>query len=177
VSNRVLLGWIVGLVVFVVVVGTVAVLLTRGGDVHARVDASALPLAKYGRVTAPYMNCSPDGDASYIPDRPCDTYFLLASSRRESADVLLRVEQTRLGAAGWRHSPSAPLGVWGAPHHEACGVVTTAAAGSRSQALEEADIVEPAGLTVFLRNAERATRAATLYVHLWPGEEFGRPAC
>lgn len=90
----------------VAVVGAV-VLAMVFNDGPPEVDPSALPTLPGTTATHAYVNCSPTGATGYIPNRPCDTYFLITprSGRFRSAASLLISQQALLRRAAWRHVP------------------------------------------------------------------------
>jgi hypothetical protein len=154
--------------------------LTRGGG-QLQVSADVLPLPSGAHDTTTFVDCSQVGLASYVPNRPCDTYFLITDSQLRSATTLLRAEQLRLRAAQWHYTPAttfgqtlAPYG-WVGPHHTGCAIVVTAAAGGRAQMNLELSTTMPSGVVAFGRTAQRAGKTATLQVLLQARIRLNRP--
>ena len=165
-------------------VAVAVIVATALGSGQLRVSPDVLPLVRGARVTQTFTDCSEVGLASYVPNRPCDSYFLVASNRFGSVVPLLSAEKRQLVRAGWRYAPANTWGQdlgsygWIGPHHVGCAVVRTAIAGSGAQAQLEASIVMPAGFVAFGRAAGRATRTPTLWVILQPGyDQYGGPTC
>jgi hypothetical protein len=166
------------------VVATVVAVATAAGTGQRRVSPGVLPIVRSARVTGTFMDCSQVGFAGYIPNRPCDTYFLLASAHFHTATALLTAETRRLGRAGWRYAPATTWGQtlgsdgWIGPHHDGCAVVRTARAGSAAQASLESSMSMPSGFVAFGRAARQAILPPALWVILQPGyDQYDQPRC
>lgn len=175
--------WLAGGVAAAVAIAVAVVLLTRS-EGPAKVEPAVLPLTSSATVGTTLIDCSPATAIGYIPDRPCDTYFLVTDTAYSSAASLLVAEQRHLLRAGWRHVPKASTWGYGpatdgwiGPDHRGCAIVMTATGGSRAMAHSEREIAEPSYLTGFLRTARVASRSSTLYVLLQPGEDHGSARC
>jgi hypothetical protein len=166
-----------------VVAGAVGVLLLTRHAEQRRVSAQTLPITS-AQIGPTYTDCSMVGLASYTPNRPCDTYFLISSPRFHTATALLSAEEQWLRTAGWRYSRAETWGQtltdygWIGRHHEGCAVVMTAAIGARAQARPQASSPMGPRFVAFGRRATAATRTPTLEALLQPGyDQDGQPRC
>lgn len=167
----------------VVVIAAVVIWLVLRPSGQLRISPGVLPLTR-ARIGTTYVDCSMVGLASYVPNRPCDTYFLVRGGSYRNALALLESEQQRLRDAGWRYAPATTWGQtlaadgWIGPHHQGCAVVMTAADGARAQARLEAAMVMEPGFVHFGAAARAASHTPTLEVLLQPGDDqSGRPRC
>lgn len=174
--------WLIGGLGALIAAAAITLVLHSGGQRQVRPDL--LPLVQTANVTRTHIDCSEDGLAGYIPNRPCDTYFLATSNHFRSAAALLTAETRLLVRRGWRYAPATTWGQslgangWIGPRHRGCAVVRIASAGSAAQAHLAASIDMGAGFVTFGKVAGQSAGTPSLWVILQPGyDAINRPRC